>query len=213
VGAARLGTAKMCYFDSRDMPLSVEHILASGALPPAFPPILIDGHYYWDGGILSNTPIEAVFDDRERKSGLVFAVHVWNAHGPDPRTLWEVLNRQKDIQYSSRAASHIARQQQIHKLRHIIRELAAHLPQEKRNDPEVADLISYGCLTYMHVILLQAPPLPDDNHLKDIDFSERSICRRWELGYEHTKRAIKEMPWRAAPAAHEGVVIHNSVPG
>jgi NTE family protein len=213
VGAARVGTATMCYFDSRDMPLSLEHILASGALPPAFPPVLIDGHYYWDGGILSNTPIEAIFDERERKSGVVFVVHVWNTQGAPPVTLWEVLNRQKDIQYSSRAASHIARQQQIHKLRHIIRELATYLPEEKRQEPEVAELISYGCLTYMHVIRLQAQPLPDDNHLKDIDFSERSICKRWALGYEHTKKAIEASPWQTKPAPHEGVIIYNSGPG
>jgi NTE family protein len=208
VGAARIGTAMMSYFDSREMPLSVEHILASGALPPAFPPVQIGDHYYWDGGILSNTPIEAVFDDNPRKSGVVFAIHVWNPEGPEPRTLWEVLNRQKDIQYSSRAATHVARQKQIHRLRHIIMELGALLPAEKRQDPAIAELLSFGCPTVMHVVRLQAPPLPDENHLKDIDFSEASIGKRWTLGYEHTRKAIEAAPWKIEAAPHEGVILH-----
>ena len=211
VGAARIGTAMMCYFDSRAMPLSVEHILASGALPPAFPPVQIGEHYYWDGGILSNTPIEAVFDDNPRKSGVVFAVHVWNPHGPEPGTLWQVLNRQKDIQYSSRAATHVARQKQIHKLRHIIQELRAYVPPEARDNPAVKELLSYGCPTRMHVVRLQAPPLPDENHLKDIDFSEASISKRWALGYEHTKETIEAAPWEIEAAPHEGVILHDPV--
>ena len=97
--------------------------MASGALPPAFPAVRIDGELYWDGGILSNTPVEAVFDDIPRRNSLVFAVHIWNPHGPEPETIWEVMNRQKDMQYSSRAASHITRQRQLHRLRHVIAEL------------------------------------------------------------------------------------------
>ena len=99
------------------------HVMASGALPPAFPAVRIDGELYWDGGILSNTPTEAIFDDNPRRNSLIFAVHMWNPMGPEPETIWEVLHRQKDIQYSSRVASHIARQRQVHRLRHVISEL------------------------------------------------------------------------------------------
>jgi NTE family protein len=208
VGAARIGAAEMCYFDSQTTSLSAHHVMASGALPPAFPPIRIGEHSYWDGGILSNTPIEAVFDDNPRRSGVVFAVHVWNPSGAEPETLLQVLNRQKDIQYSSRAATHIARQKQIHKLRHIISELAAYIPDERRQEPELAEMLSYGCPTQIHVVRLQAPPLPDENHLKDIDFSEAGIRERWKLGYEHTKRAIHAAPWRIQLAPHEGVSVH-----
>ena len=123
----------MRYFDSRDGELGVKHIMASGALPPAFPAVRIDGELYWDGGILSNTPTEAVFDDNPRKNSLIFAVHLWNPAGAEPTTMAEVLNRQKDVQYSSRIASHIARQQQTHRLRHVINELAARLPEAERN--------------------------------------------------------------------------------
>ena len=132
VGAANIQTGEMRYFDSRDTKLTVRHVMASGALPPAFPAVRIDGELYWDGGIVSNTPVEAVFDDNPRRNSLVFAVHMWNPDGPEPDTIREVLNRQKDVQYSSRAVSHIRRQKQIHRLRHIIAELAMRLPESER---------------------------------------------------------------------------------
>jgi predicted acylesterase/phospholipase RssA len=98
VGAAHVRTSKMRYFDSRETAITVEHVMASGALPPAFPAVRIDGELYWDGGILSNTPTEAIFDDDPRRDSLVFAVHMWNPMGPEPESIWEVLHRQKDIQ-------------------------------------------------------------------------------------------------------------------
>ena len=112
---------------------SRQAVMASGALPPAFPAVRIDGELYWDGGILSNTPTEAVFDDNPRQNSLIFAVHMWNPMGAEPDTMAEVLNRHKDVQYSSRIASHIMRQQQTHRLRHIINQLASNLPEAERN--------------------------------------------------------------------------------
>src|SRR6266702_2263518 len=132
VGAANVLTSDMSYFDGRDTEITVKHIMASGALPPAFPAIRIDDEYYWDGGILSNTPTEAIFDDNPRRNSLIFAVHLWNPTGGAPETMWEVLHRQKDIQYSSRIASHITRQQQTHRLRHVVSELVRHFPDEVR---------------------------------------------------------------------------------
>ncbi|MGB8303479.1 MAG: patatin-like phospholipase family protein, partial [Pseudolabrys sp.] len=123
VGAAHVRTSQMRYFDSREIAITARHIMASGALPPAFPAIRIDGELYWDGGILSNTPTEAIFEDDPRRDSLIFAVHMWNPIGPEPETIWDVLNRQKDIQYSSRVASHVTRQRQVHKLRHVVSEL------------------------------------------------------------------------------------------
>ena len=165
VGAAHVRTSQMRYFDSRDAEIGVKHIMASGALPPAFPPIRIDGELYWDGGILSNTPTEAVFDDNPRKNSLIFAVHLWNPSGLEPTTMAEVLNRHKDVQYSSRIASHIARQQQAHRLRHVINQLAARLPEAERNSEAVRELASYGCPTRMHVVRLLAPQLdPRGSH-------------------------------------------------
>jgi NTE family protein len=213
VGAANLKTAEMRYFDSRDMPLTVTHIMASGALPPAFPAIRIGEDLYWDGGILSNTPVEAVFDDCPRRSGLVFAVHMWNPNGPEPKTIWDVMARQKDLQYSSRAVSHIARQKQIHKLRHVISELVQKLPDEMRKMPDVVDLAGYGCRTRMHVVRLVSPRLAGEDHSKDIDFSPSGIRLRWDAGYTDTAKVLAQAPWAGDFDPLEGFILHETEAG
>ncbi len=210
VGAANVRTSEMTYFDSNNMQLGVEHVMASGALPPAFPAVRVGKDLYWDGGILSNTPVEAIFDDYPRRSSLVFAVHLWNPHGPEPTSIWDVTNRQKDVQYSSRAVSHILRQKQLHRLRHIIAELAKRLPPELRQDPEVEEYAGYGCLTQMHVVRLLAPRLDTEDHTKDIDFSQTGIRKRREAGYQHTKGILELEPWDAPIEKIEGVVLHEA---
>jgi len=208
VGAANVRTSMMRYFDSRDAQIKVEHILASGALPPAFPAVRVDGELYWDGGILSNTPTEAIFDDNPRRNSLIFAVHLWNATGPEPSTIWEVLHRQKDIQYSSRIANHIARQREAHRLRHVISELAKHVPDEIRKSDLVHELAAYGCPTRMHVVRLLAPRLDHESHLKDIDFSSSGIRQRWQTGYADTCRALARAAWIGEFGPLDAVVLH-----
>lgn len=210
VGASSVRTAEMRYFDSRDMALGLEHVVASGALPPSFPAVRIDGELYWDGGILSNTPVEVVFDDKPRRNSLVFAVHLWNPNGDEPHSIWEVTNRQKDIQYCSRAVSHIRRQRQLHKLRHVVAELARLLPEEALKENSVRELVSYGCLTRMHVVRLLAPTLPGEDHLKDIDFSRDGIRQRREAGYRHTRAVLEKAPWRAPYDPMEGFILHEA---
>ena len=213
VGAAKVQTSEMVYFDSRDMPLGLPHVMASGALPPAFPAVRIDGELYWDGGILSNTPVEVVFDDNPRRNAVVFAVHLWNPHGGEPETLWQVMNRQKDVQYSSRAAAHIKRQRQLHKMRHIIAELAKRLPDDVRKENSVAELAAWGCLTRMHVIRLLAPALDFEDHAKDVDFSPDGIKQRWEAGYRHTCETLEKAPWRDPVDPMEGFILHEACGG
>jgi NTE family protein len=208
VGAAHVRSSQMRYFDSRDGELTVKHVMASGALPPAFPAVRIDGELYWDGGILSNTPTEAVFDDNPRKDSLIFAVHLWNPIGAEPTTMAEVLNRHKDVQYSSRIASQITRQQQAHRLRHVINQLAARLSDSERRDAAVRELISYGCPTRMHVVRLLAPQLDRETHTKDIDFSPSGIMRRWDAGYAHTRSVLERKPWIGEFDPLAGVVLH-----
>jgi len=208
VGAAHVRSSQMRYFDSRDGELTVKHVMASGALPPAFPAVRIEGELYWDGGILSNTPTEAVFDDNPRRNSLIFAVHLWNPIGAEPTTMAEVLNRHKDVQYSSRIASQIARQQQAHRLRHVINQLAARLSENERRDPAVRELISYGCPTRMHVVRLLAPQLDRETHTKDIDFSPSGIMRRWDAGYAHTRSVLERKPWLGEFDPLAGVVLH-----
>ena len=215
VGAVNVTNGEMRYFDSREEPICLEHVMASGALPPAFPAVRVDGVPYWDGGIYSNTPIEAVLDDKPRKDSLIFAVQVWNPDGSEPETLWEVAERQKDIQYASRAKSHIARQKQIHHLRHIVRELAEHVSERTRESAEVKELASWGCGTTMHVACLNAPRLEGEDQLKDIDFTPAGIRTRWQAGYDTTRRMLSQAPWHRVVDPTQGVVIHDlaSAPG
>ena len=208
VGAAHVRSSEMRYFDSRECEITASHIMASGALPPAFPAVRIDGELYWDGGILSNTPTEAIFEDNPRRTSLIFAVHMWNPVGPEPETIWQILHRQKDIQYSSRVASHIVRQRQVHNLRRVIAELAKHIPATVRNTAAVRELAAFGCPTHMHVVRLLAPRLDNENHTKDVDFSPRRVQLRWEAGYADTRRALKQKAWEAAFDPLEGVILH-----
>jgi NTE family protein len=208
VGAVNARSGEMRYFDSRKETLTVDHVMASGALPPAFPAIRIDGEPYWDGGIYSNTPTEVVLDDNPRRDSVIFAVHLWNPQGGEPASLWDVTGRQKDIQYASRATSHILRQQQIHKLRHIVRELVMKIPESTRKDPEVQELSAWGCGTTMHVVRLMAPRLMNEDHTKDIDFTSSGITARWTAGHEAMQRAILASPWRCEVDPRDGVLIH-----
>jgi NTE family protein len=208
VGAAQVRTSTMRYFDSRDMPITVDHIMASGALPPAFPPVRIDGELYWDGGILSNTPTEAIFDDNPRRDSLVFAVHMWHPAGPDPTTIFDVLHRFKDIQFSSRLAVQISRQLETHRLRHIISQLSRHLPPEVRSDAAVRQMAAYGCTTTMHIVQLLAPRLDTEDHMKEMDFSPAGIKARWEAGRDNTRRALELSPWLGEFSPLEGVILH-----
>ena len=179
VGAVNACSGAMRYFDSRDEALCVEHVMASGALPPAFPAVRIGGEPYWDGGLYSNTPIEAVLDDRPRRDSLIFAVNVWHQTAPE----FDRSGRCSggwDIQYASRADGHLARQKQIHRLRHVIRELTRQLPTSRQADPAVQELAAWGCGTTMHVAHLLAPRLGRDH--EDIDFTPAGVTARREAG-------------------------------
>ena len=210
LGAVNVRTSQMRYFDSREMALDERHVMASGALPPAFPAVRIDGDPYWDGGIYSNTPVEVVLDDKPRRDSLIFAANVWHATGPEPETILQVLGRQKDIQYASRATSHVMRQQQIHRLRHIIRELKQHVPEAQRNDPEVEKMLAYGCATVMHLLPLHAPRLEGEDQTKDIDFTAAGIDTRRKAGYADTRRVLEDQPWAHCADTMDGIIIHGA---
>ncbi len=214
VGAVNVKSGELRYFDNtRDPePLALEHVMASGALPPAFPAIAVDGEPYWDGGIYSNTPIEAVLDDHPRRDSVIFSVNVWQPAGPEPQSIWDVLGRQKNIQYASRADSHIARHKQIHRLRHIIRKLSHHLPEEKRGHPDVKGHASHGCGTTMHIVRFLAPELEGDDYSKDIDFTPTGITARREAGYADTQKMLARKPWEKPVDPMEGVIIHQDAP-
>jgi NTE family protein len=152
-----------------------------------------------------------VLDDNPRRDSLIFAVNVWQPRGEAPESIWEVLGRQKDIQYASRFMSHIARQQQIHDLRRIIRELSERLPEGQCADPKVSEMIAYGCHTSIHIVTLLAPRLEGDDYMKDIDFSESKVSARWNAGYAAALRALEQRDWQHDPDPLVGVHVHEVV--
>ena len=210
VGAVNVRTGKMHYFDSRNLHITPDHVIASGALPPGFPAVRIDGDPYWDGGLYSNTPIEVVFDDNPRHDSVVFSVQIFPIAGPEPESVWQVMSRQIDIQYASRADSHIPRQEHIHQLRHMVRELVRMLPEEKRNTPEVKEMAGYGCGTLMHIIRINATPKGNEDYLREIDYSAEGIQRRWGAGYADTIRSLARKPWEVPVDPMVGVSVHDS---
>ncbi|PMS23654.1 patatin [Trinickia dabaoshanensis] len=212
VGAVHVAEARMRYFTNRDERLTVEHVMASAAFPPGFPSVQLDGESYWDGGIYSNTPLEAVLDDRPRRSSVIFAVQLWPASGREPESIVEAMVRQRDIQYSSRAQSHLERQRQIHRLRHVIRELEQYIAEPVRDTQAVRDLLAWGCGTTMRVIELDAPSFGNDDLHKDIDFSPAGIARRRAAGYEDTRRMLERAPWQETMDPMEGIAVYRDEP-
>ncbi|MFC0401774.1 patatin-like phospholipase family protein [Paraburkholderia rhizosphaerae] len=212
VGTVGVSSGHMHYFTNRDAPLAVDHVMASAAFPPGFPSVRIGGEAFWDGGIYSNTPLEAVLDDRPRRDSVIFTVQLWPVHGPEPLSIREAMTRQRDIQYSSRAESHLERQKQIHNLRHVIRELGKHMTTEQRDSDAVKQLLDWGCGTTMQVIELDAPRSCGHDLHKDIDFSAIGIERRWTAGYDDTRRMIARAPWCVELDPMEGIAVHRSDP-
>jgi NTE family protein len=208
VGAVNVTSGSLRYFDSRDAALGLDEVLASGALPPAFPAVRVNEQAFWDGGLYSNTPLEAVLDDDPRRDSVIFSVNVWQSTGREPESIWQAMAREKDIRYATRDDSHIARQKQIHQLRHVIRELAKNLPAGKRRTREFRELAAWGCGTTMHVVRLLAPTLRGEDYMKDLDFSAASIRMRCEAGLADARRMIEHAPWAAPVDPMEGVVVH-----
>ena len=208
VGAVNVKSGELRYFDSRDGALGLDEVMASAALPPGFPAIRVDGEAYWDGGLYSNTPLEAVLDDNPRRDSVIFGVNVWQPTGHEPESLWQVMAREKDIRYASRDDGNIARQKQIHRLRHVIRELSKKLSPEKQDTPECRALASWGCGTTMHVVRLLAPALEGEDYMKDLDFSAAGIEFRCEAGFHDAQRMIARAPWKRPVDPMEGVIVH-----
>ena len=150
-----------------------------------------------------------MFDDNPRRNSLVFAVQLWRPEGDAPQSMWQVSGRQKDITFASRVDSHVRRQAQIHRLRHIVRELAKELPAGALKRADIAEMVGYGCSTVMHVMRLVAPRLPDEDHTKDMDFNTASIEARWSAGLEDTRCAIARGAWLQPVDGTQGLVLHD----
>src|SRR5687768_3254461 len=152
LGAVHVTTGRLRYFDNTLQRIGIEHVLASSALPPAFPPVDVDGELYWDGGIYSNTPLDVVLDDYPRVNTLCFMVDLWSACGDEPHSVSQTLDRQKDITYASRSDRSIESYESIHNLRRVIRELYGELSTAKRKDPRMREFAGRGCHTTMDIV-------------------------------------------------------------
>jgi len=207
VGAVSAITGEMRYFDSAKEELTLEHIMASSALPPAFPAVKIDGEPFWDGGIYSNTPIEAVLEDYPRDNSLIFSVQLWNPLSKEPSSIQEVLTKQKDIQFASRDRL-LENVKKTHRLRHILRRLTDHIPESQKKIPEVQELMSWGCDTVMHIIYLTIDRIEGEDQMKDIDFTSEGISKRSLIGFQEATRAINSEIWNEPHDPNEGILIH-----
>ncbi len=213
MGAVNVRSGRLRYFDSAKETLTVDHIMASGALPPAFPAVRVDDDWYWDGGIYSNTPIEAVLDEEPRRDALIFVVNLWHISGSLPETIMEVGSRQKDIQFSSRAEHHIEDERKLLHLRHVVNRLGDLLPKDILDDSDVQDMLASGCRTNVHLVRLFAPRLETEDQHKDIDFSAHGIQSRWQAGYEHTREMLSSKPWLKPTDPLEGIHLHDGPGG
>jgi NTE family protein len=208
VGAVNVRNGQMRYFDSRREPVGLDAIMASGALAPAFPAVRIDGEPYWDGGLYSNSPIEVVLDDEIRVDSLIFTTQLWRAEGEEPASVAAIHERLKDIQFASRADTHIERQRQLHRLRHVVHQLINALPEAQRTEALWQEHRECACDSVMHVVKLRAPRLPCDGATKDIDFSRQGIAARRAAGYVSMRAALEAKPWDRTRGLLEGLCVH-----
>ena len=197
VGAVNVRTGNFAYFDNVETVIRPEHIMASGALPPGFPAVEIDGEYYWDGGLVSNTPLQYVLEYVPRRSRITFQVDVFPSRGPLPTTLTEVTEREKDIRYSSRTRFATNMLRTAHDVRHAINALWAHLPDALRETHEAKFLYEYGCVTTMDIVQLIYRPKATQGHAKDYEFSRRTMADRWEAGRMDAEVTLAAAPWLA----------------
>jgi NTE family protein len=218
VGTVDVETSDFIYFDSAKMKLGPAHIMASGALPPGFPPIEIDGRQYWDGGLFSNTPLQYMVDYSPRRSRVIFQVDLFPAHARHrPTNLDEINEREKDVRYASRTrlATHMLRER--HNVRHVINELHKLLPPEIAETEQAKRLYEHGCVTTMDIVQLIYRPDEPQGALKDFEFSRPTMELRWQQGLSDARTTLDASPW-LAPMPHEiGVrvfdVIHEILTG
>ena len=214
VSAVNVRSGNYELFDNQRGPwagrIAAKHILASGALPPGFAAVEIEGDYYWDGGLVSNTPLATVLEDEPWRDTLAFQVDLWSAIGPLPRNLLDVEERAKDIRYSSRTRAVTRQLERERHLRRMLRELLAKLPPGKRMDDawcrEAAALASDKRFNVVHLIYQEKEW---DGQAKDYEFSAQSMRDHWESGLADLRRTLAHPGWLAPPEGHATSVTHD----
>ena len=209
VGAVNVGTGNFVYFDNREMTLAPEHFMASGALPPAFPAVEIDGEYYWDGGLVSNTPLSRITDDLGHKDTLVFQVDLWRSHGALPKSFLDISERTKDIQFSSRTrlVTDVLRTRQYN--RRLIDELLKKVPASEHDafcEEAKRMLANDGRVNIIHLIYQDKS---FEGSFKDFEFSHATMNEHWHSGLADIKKTFAHPEFFVLPEANIGFATHD----
>ena len=210
VGAVNVRTGNFIYFDSSERRISVDHIMASAALPPGFPPVEIDGEAYWDGGLVSNTPLQYVLDSNHEGHDLsILQVDLFRARGSMPQTIFDVAKREKEIRYSSRTRLNTTAAKELILLRKAAATLAEKMPEELRNDPAFKTLTSRrhdGAVSIFHLI---NRPSTYDTQSKDYEFSRLSMVEHWDAGQRDALITLRHPSWLNRARHHAEVAIYD----
>jgi NTE family protein len=205
VGAVNVRTGNFVYFDNTTHRIRPEHVMASGSLPPGFPAVEIEGEYYWDGGLISNTPLQWVVEYGPRQDTLAFQVDLWSALGEWPGNLAEVATRQKEIQYSSRTRANTDHFKRLQRLRGTMAHLLEKLPEEFRDGDEVKLLSGLADHKVYNIVHLIYRSKHYEGPSKDYEFSRLSMQEHWRAGYRDAVRTLRHSEVLKRPANLEGV--------
>ncbi len=207
VGAVNVVSGNFVYFDNRSEIIGPEHVMASGALPPALPMVKIGTDYFWDGGIVSNTPLQHVLDQNDCQNTLIFQVDLFSSRGQLPRDMADVLGRHKDIMYSSRTRYNTDVYRKLREWKMHTLEALKKIPEDRLSDEEKRlrdELSVLPEITILHLIYQQKA---SEGHAKDYDFSGTSMREHWQSGYEDTKHTLTHKSWLAMP--ERGIRVHD----
>ena len=214
VGAVGVTSGNLRYFDNVEFSrlgkrIGPEHIMASGALPPGFPSVVIDGEHYWDGGIASNTPLDYVLDAETNNDLLIFQVDLFSARGALPQSILEAAEREKDIRFSSRTRMSTDKNRQIHNARKAVRDLIDKLPDHLRNDPSAVYLREAAKENTVTVVHLIYRSKNYETSSKDYDFSHLAMVEHWEAGVRDVHRSMQHKEWLERPQSGETMVTYD----
>jgi NTE family protein len=211
LGAVNIQTGNFQYFDSAHQAIDARHVMASGALPPGFPPIEIDGEWFWDGGLVSNTPLDYVLDQPDQADREVFQVDLFPARGDLPMTLDDVGEREKEIRYSSRTRLNTTNQVDRQLIAKTAERLIAKLPPELREDPDARALAAlHPTCASLDVVHLVYRSKHEETHSKDYEFSRRSMETHWQSGQHDMAATLNDPRWQSR--RHGGTHVLDLVP-
>jgi NTE family protein len=205
-GAVNVRTGNFVYFDTNTHKIGPEHVMASGALPPGFPAVEIDGEHYWDGGLVSNTPLQWVIESNPRRQDtLAFQVDLWSSQGALPRNLAQVATRHKEIQFSSRTRASTGQFKNVHRVQRALDALLRRLPADFEENDDLKILKSVASDKVYNIIHLIYRAQNYEGHSKDYEFSRLSMQDHWRAGYHDAVRTLRHPEVLARPASLDGV--------